>query len=118
MVLLWRDPEGNTVSVSAAANNSIPTQTSPNEQLMITLKKSIGEKDVLIANLKSEISALKEVSFICCFDCCADSYSHVFHSYRRMQLALSVQKIEGFFVTMFVNVNLYIVAVSDNKIYL
>lgn len=63
MVLLWRDPEGNTVSMSAG-NKSIPTQTSCSEQMMVTLKRSIGEKDVLITKLKSEISALKEVSLL------------------------------------------------------
>lgn len=94
MVLLWRDPEGNTVSVSAG-NNSIPAQNSCSEQMMITtLQSSIGEKDHLIAKLKNEINALKEVSvfFIYCY---VDSYSFVLHSFRKIQPAISVQSIKG-----------------------
>lgn len=94
MVLLWRDPEGNTITVTAG-NNSIPTQNSCSEQMQIiaSLKNSVGEKDHLIAKLKNEISALKEVSFFF-YVMMIVRYSYGLHSHR-VQLVKSVKMIEG-----------------------
>ena len=66
MVLLWRDPEGNTVSVTTG-NNSISAQNSHSEQNLIqkiaTLEMSITEKNNEILKLKNEITMLK---WVCC----------------------------------------------------
>lgn len=64
MILLWRDPEGNTVSVTTQ-NNGMPAKDSSNEQMqtIAKLKKSVKEKDDEIARLRSEISSMKEVSY-------------------------------------------------------
>ena len=63
MVLLWRDPEGNTVSV-ATGSNSISAHSEQNLiQKIATLEMSVTEKNNEIVNLKNEINALK---LVCC----------------------------------------------------
>ena len=63
MVLLWRDPEGNSVK-SATVHNSVPTQNhcSKEMQKISALEKNISEKDNMIAKLQDELKMLKEVS--------------------------------------------------------
>ena len=62
MVLLWRDPDGNSVGTM---NNSQPAvQKSCDDieiQRIASLEKNINEKDTVIAKLKGEIHVLKGV---------------------------------------------------------
>ena len=63
MVLLWRDPEGNTISVTTG-NSSISAHSEQNLiQKIATLEMSITEKNNEIVKLKNEVNTLKQV---CC----------------------------------------------------
>ncbi len=59
MVLLWRDPKGEKVT----SVHSV-TETLQSSDIMVTLQKTISQKDDLIAHLKDEISLLKMVTTI------------------------------------------------------
>ena len=55
MVLLWRDPKGETVT-------SVHTVTETEQSFeMAKLQMTISQKDGLIAQLKDELSLLKRV---------------------------------------------------------
>ena len=56
MVLLWRDPEGGKVT----SVHSVTGSQQSSEMAM--LQKTISQKDDEIAQLKNEISLLKEVT--------------------------------------------------------
>ena len=65
MILLWRDPEGNTISVTTGSNGvSAQNKYSEQMQRIVTLEKSITEKNNEITKLINEINALKVVSFM------------------------------------------------------
>ena len=61
MVLLWRDPEGETVS-TIPSNGHAKQKSCKKESLrIVSLEKTISQKDSLIAQLRDEISLLKGV---------------------------------------------------------
>lgn len=63
MVLLWRDPEGETVT-TVPSNGQLQAQqkSCKKESLrIVSLEKIISQKDSLIAQLRDEISLLKGV---------------------------------------------------------
>lgn len=65
MILLWRDPEGNTISVTTG-NNSVSAHSASEQNLIqkiATLEMSITEKNNEIVKLKDEVNTLKQV---CC----------------------------------------------------
>ena len=65
MVLLWKDPEGK--SVSTMNNSPPPAQKSMDGleiQRIASLEKTLNEKDGMIIKLRDEIQTLKEVRFI------------------------------------------------------
>ena len=62
MILLWRDPEGKTVTT---ASNRTPLPSTMNKDMKIaSLERHIGEKDNIIAQLNQEINLLKVVSTV------------------------------------------------------
>ena len=62
MVLLWRDPEGDTVT-TVPSNGHAPQKSCKKESLrIVSLEKTIAQKDSLIAQLRDEIGLLKGVS--------------------------------------------------------
>lgn len=59
MVLLWRDPEGDTVT-TVPSNGHTPQKSCKKESLrIVSLEKIIAQKDSLIAQLRDEIGLLK-----------------------------------------------------------
>ena len=63
MVLLWKDPEGDSVT-TVHSNGQVQRHSCKKESLrIVSLEKVISQKDGLIAQLRDEISALKEVRF-------------------------------------------------------
>ena len=64
MVLLWRDPDGKSIT-STVNNNQLGMQKSCDDieiQRIASLEKNVSEKDNVIAKLRGEINALKGVS--------------------------------------------------------
>ena len=60
MILLWKDPEGKTVTT--ASNAQTPSPSTVNKDMKIaSLERNIGEKETVIAKLKEEINLLKRV---------------------------------------------------------
>ena len=61
MILLWKDPDGKTVTT--ASNHQTPLPSTMNKDMKIaSLERHIGEKDNMIAQLNQEINLLKGVS--------------------------------------------------------
>ena len=61
MVLLWRDPEGETVT-TVPSNTQAQQKSCKKESLrIVSLEKMVSQKDSLIAQLRDEISLLKGV---------------------------------------------------------
>ena len=58
MVLLWRDPKGETVTSVHTVTEAVQSSE------MAKLQMTISQKDDLIAQLKDEISLLKWVTLI------------------------------------------------------
>ena len=58
MVLLWRDPKGETVTSVHTVTEAVQSSE------MAKLQMTISQKDDLIAQLKDEISSLKWVTLI------------------------------------------------------
>ena len=64
MVLLWKDPEGETVA-TVHSNTQAQHNSCHKESIRIgSLEKMISQKDDLIAQLRDEISLLKGVSML------------------------------------------------------
>lgn len=64
MVLLWKDPEGETVT-TVHSNQQAQRNSCKKESIkIVSLEKTISQKDSLIAQLRDEISLLKGVSLI------------------------------------------------------
>ena len=64
MVLLWKDPQGRRSVSTIKKPGTLPSDSNSSAkdaQKIATLEKSITEKDAVIAQLKEEINALKEV---------------------------------------------------------
>ena len=63
MVLLWKDPEGETVTTVPSNGHLQAQQKSCKKESLriVSLEKTISQKDGLIAQLREEISVLKGV---------------------------------------------------------
>lgn len=63
MVLLWKDPEGKTISTltHTKSQNQKPTPNVNDMNKIASLENAITEKDSTIVRLKGEINALKSV---------------------------------------------------------
>ena len=64
MVLLWKDPQGRRSVSTIKKPGSLPPDSNSSAkevQKIANLEKSIAEKDNIIAQLKEEVRALKEV---------------------------------------------------------
>ena len=67
MVLLWKDPEGKTVTSIKKGGTPPPINSNSSgkeAQKIATLEKSLSDRDNIIAQLKVEINALKQVRYI------------------------------------------------------
>lgn len=66
MVLLWKDPEGKTVATIKKGSLPPPNSNSSakDTEKIISLEKSIIDKDLMIAQLKNEIKTLKGVGLV------------------------------------------------------
>ena len=60
MVLLWKDPEGKTVTTIKKAG-ALPPKSDSSVKEIKTLEKTIIEKDLVIVQLRDEITTLKGV---------------------------------------------------------
>ena len=62
MVLLWKDPEGETVTTVHSNGQARRNTCNKESQRIVSLEKTISQKDDLIEKLRDEVSLLKEVS--------------------------------------------------------